>query len=683
MKKIYCTIFSYFTFFGLSYAQCPAGQLEVSIDVVTDQFGYEAYWELVPAGDPCGTNTIFAGGNTNVGCAGGGAQNQSPGGYGDNLTINEGPWCLIDGNDYTIHFIDDWGDGGTGFNVDIGGYPLFSFLGETTNEAFTFTVEMPDSFDLSMTSLNIFPYMFVGNNTISGVVTNVGSQTITSFDLNYAVNGGSVVNETITGVSVAPFTTYAFTHSTNWSPSSTGMYDVDVWTSMPNGNPDGDASNDSLAATVEVGPGVPNIIDAYLATAPVLTVIGNSSDDVDTPRDLDFHPVLSRSELWVINKETENTGGTTVTFSNAGKAGQTSILKQDGNAWHFMSLPTGIAFSRTDFFATSPGVFDANHDGGAPFTGPSLWTSDPAIYAQPSGGNGSHMDMLHESPNSQGIAHEVDNVYWVVDGYNNDVVRYDFVEDHGPGNGYHGDAIIRRYADFSITKDPSDHIVSHCVLDKNTNWLYVVDHGGQRVLRLDVTTGTVGGTPSFGPNEAVVEYQMVTGYTWEVVIDSGLVAPAGIEVMDNRLLVSDYTTGDIIVYDISGASVAEMGRIQAEAGIMGIKVGPHGHIWYVNATKSEVVRVDGWGVGVSEPSVGLDFALYPNPTNDAFHIDLSGNIDDETVLDIMDATGKLVYSRRIDGGQNRLIIDEGFSSGLYTVSIRTGYGITTKRLVVK
>src|SRR5690606_27695681 len=283
---------------------------------------------------------------------------------------------------------------------------------------------------------------------ITGSIENVGTQTITSFDLHYSIDNGPTVTETVNGVSIAPFSSYLFSHSTPWNSASNGMYDIDVWTSLPNGNADEDQTNDSANATIEVGPGIPNIIDDYLTTIPVLTVVGNSSHSLNTPRDLDFHPTLSRNELWVINKDAENTGGSTVTFYDAGLMTQTHEWKRDGNAWHFMSLPTGIAFSRTDFFGTSTGVYDANHNGGAPFTGPSLWTSDPAIYAQPSGGNGSHMDMLHESPYSQGIAHEVDNVYWVVDGFNSDVVRYDFADDHGPGNSYHGDAKVYRYALF-------------------------------------------------------------------------------------------------------------------------------------------------------------------------------------------------------------------------------------------
>ena len=79
-----------------------------------------------------------------------------------------------------------------------------------------------------------------------------------------------------------------------------------------------------------------------------------------------------------------------------------------------MSLPSGISFSTNGNFATSPSVFDANHNGGTPFTGPSLWSSDPSIYAQPSGGNGSHIDMLHENPNALGIESEEKNIFYDV-----------------------------------------------------------------------------------------------------------------------------------------------------------------------------------------------------------------------------------------------------------------------------
>ena len=63
----------------ISFAQCPTGQTEVSIDISTDNWGFEIYWELTPTGNTCGSgSTIFSGGNTAVGCN---ANSASSGGY--------------------------------------------------------------------------------------------------------------------------------------------------------------------------------------------------------------------------------------------------------------------------------------------------------------------------------------------------------------------------------------------------------------------------------------------------------------------------------------------------------------------------------------------------------------------------------------------------------------------------
>ncbi len=166
-----------------------------------------------------------------------------------------------------------------------------------------------------------------------------------------------------------------------------------------------------------------------------------------------------------------------------------------------MSLPSGIAFSNNGNFATSTAVFDANHQGGASaFTGPSLWSSDPAIYAQPSGGNGSHLDMLHESPYCMGIAAYHGNAFWVFDKNSNDIVMYDFKDDHGPGNDYHGDAIIHRYPEVSVDWI-NQETPSHLKYQKSTDQLFIMDGGNGRIIKMDASSGTVGGTPIYGPFE--------------------------------------------------------------------------------------------------------------------------------------------------------------------------------------
>ncbi len=597
-KHLLFTCFAAMVFFTSSvniYAQCNVGETEVSFTISTDTYGNELYWQLVSASNACGVGVIASGGNNLVGCNGGDAQASPGGGYANNTTISAGPWCLTEGASHTLHMIDDWDDGANRFEISINGFPMYEYTttgGTGGEESFAFVASPPLAYNMGVTNITTPRYMFFGISEIKGTLKNFSANTINSLTLNYSINNGTAVSSNLTGLNILPFTEYSFTHPAVWATPDTGEYIVKVWATNLNGNTDMDLSNDEKNTTIVVLSPVPDLIDQYLYTTPVFTNIVTSANGVSVPRDLDFHPDLRRYELWTILKETENTGGKTITVHKAGKPGQTSQVKQDGNAWHFMNLPTAIAFSDNENFAISPGVYDANHDGGMPFTGPSLWSSDPAIYAQPSGGNGSHYDMLHESPYSMGICHEKDNAFWVMDGNSNNVVRYDFQTPHVPGGDDHADGIIWRYPDVTFQNDPAYHVPSHCVLNKSTNQLYLVDFGGQRVLKMDITTGTAGN--ALTPHEATLEYRNYNNPTQSVAIDTGLNQPCGIEVFKNRLLVSDYANGDIRIYDISNNNTVYLGKIQTgAAGIMGIKTGPDGKIWYVNASQNRVVRIDG------------------------------------------------------------------------------------------
>lgn len=324
--------------------------------------------------------------------------------------------------------------------------------------------------------------------------------------------------------------------------------------------------------------------DEYGIHPPEFEVLAGSPIIKD-PWDLDFN-FERPDELWVINHSIESVGGSVTIFFEAGTDGQSFERKTDGNAWHFMSLPSAIAFGDNGNFATTTAVKDANHSGGT-FTGPSLWSGDLSIFAEPSGGNGSHLDMLHGSPHSMGIAHEKDNVYWVYDGYHEHIVRYDFVDDHGPGNDYHGDALVHRYGDVEVKWNPD--APSHMILDKTSGWLYIADNGNKRIIRMDINSGV---KKSDLPliNEPLEEHWEMGDTKWEVFAETGLSAPAGIELVDNRLFVSDFDTGEIIAYDTESKS--ELARISTgSAGIMGLKVGPDGKLWFVNQADDELVRI--------------------------------------------------------------------------------------------
>lgn len=613
----------------------------------TDNWGYESYWELVPDGNGCGNGTIASGGNTaQLNCNSGGAPYTATqgNGYGNNQSITQDNICVTEGAAFDLIIVDDYGDGGLEIDVLVDGYQIASFEGSGGSNTFSFNADLPPAYDLNAYQIHKpYTYMQPGTANIEVALFNPGLTTITDLTLNYQVDNQPVQSVPISGLSITNYTSEEIEHSTPWVAWN-GIFELKVWATDLNGNADMNNANDTVYRTIEVGPPTPNIIDSYLsATGVIQEQMGSSSDGLDKPTDLDFHPVLTRKELWVINKKTEANGGSTTTYYNAGESNQTDETREDGNNWHFMSLPTGIAFGENENFANSPGVFDANHDAGSPFTGPALWSSDPAIYAQPSGGNGSHLDMLHESPYSQGIAHQKDNIYWVFDGYSDDIVMYDFAGDHGPGNSYHSDAIIHRYSEDQVAKDPNDKIVSHLVLDKATNWLYVVDHANQRVIRIDITSGSVGGNASPISGEPVAELKQIVGYTQQNVVTSGLLKPAGIDVVENRMIVSDYETSDIIIYDISSMPATELGRINTGAtGIMGVKIGPEGRIWYVDYDANKLYRIEGQGVGIEENQI-LPVNIYPNPSNGSSIVvstTESGTID----LQVLDIAGRIVYT---------------------------------------
>lgn len=327
--------------------------------------------------------------------------------------------------------------------------------------------------------------------------------------------------------------------------------------------------------------------DSFPGYVPVFTVVLDSTDGVDKPRDLEFHPSRA-NELWVVNRGTEDTGSDVLIVTDAGLAAQSVDVRQDGNAWHFMNTTTAMAFSPdNDNWATTPEVTDANHSGGT-FTGPSLWSSDLDVFAQPSGGNGSHLDMLHGSPNSMGIAHDVDNAFWVFDGYHSEIVWYDFVEDHGPGNDDHSDALVHRYSSLPIER--LNKVPSGMVVDHASDWLYICDPGNSQILRMDVTSGT---KQSEAPliNEMLAEHWQMTDEVWEVFASESVTTPTGIAVDATQLYVTDNTTNEIIIFDL--VTGEEKGRIQTNAiGLNGIEIDADGLIWYIDGKGHQVVRID-------------------------------------------------------------------------------------------
>jgi hypothetical protein len=94
------------------------------------------------------------------------------------------------------------------------------------------------------------------NISMVGIVFNNGASTVTSYDVNYVFNGGSVVTNTISAVSIAPFTTGTFTATTPVTmPTALGGYPVRMWVSLTgDANHANDTSGTDTLTTVSFMP---------------------------------------------------------------------------------------------------------------------------------------------------------------------------------------------------------------------------------------------------------------------------------------------------------------------------------------------------------------------------------------------------------------------------------------------
>jgi hypothetical protein len=137
MKRILNLIFGLFAIQFVS-AQCDLGEVEVTFNVYVDNWGQETYWEFVPSGNGCGNGTIDYGSNAEeVGCLNLMAVSENAG-YPDNTMIEEGPWCLTQGQSYDLHFVDSYGDGGLVFEVFYNGILAEVFYGSGSGNVWTF-----------------------------------------------------------------------------------------------------------------------------------------------------------------------------------------------------------------------------------------------------------------------------------------------------------------------------------------------------------------------------------------------------------------------------------------------------------------------------------------------------------------------------------------------------------------
>jgi hypothetical protein len=116
----------------------------------------------------------------------------------------------------------------------------------------------PLNLDAALSSVNLPTYIQAGDNVeLTGTVKNLGSDVITSFDVSYTIDGGTPYVYSVSGLNLASFETYDFTHDTPINLTTSGTYEIVTTIENVNGGVDQDPSNNTITKYIGVIPFIP------------------------------------------------------------------------------------------------------------------------------------------------------------------------------------------------------------------------------------------------------------------------------------------------------------------------------------------------------------------------------------------------------------------------------------------
>lgn len=358
-------------------------------------------------------------------------------------------------------------------------------------------------------------------------------------------------------------------------------------------NPPGDAAvvpaTDAamVAADVPMMPrGIPALGGGRHTLASVrVREVATRADGLDKPRDLAFNP-RAPEQLWVTNF---GSNSITIVF-NPGKPNREADTRGGPGSDHFLAQPSALAFGDNGYFATSQETDRVTQrNTPANFMGPTLWDADLDIF---NGGHASHLDMLHNSPNGNGIAWETGNVYWVVDGANRALARYDFNQPHEHGGEDHSDATLLRYGEGMLTFMAG--VSAHIEYDQANRVVFLTQPATNRIVRFDPEGAQMG--TRITPNYDRTRQNRMSGGTIETFIDGStaeLQRPSGLALVGDVFYVTDHATSRITAFNREGRRIdwVDLGTMTPPNSIQGIAIDARGWIYVTDSVNDRILEI--------------------------------------------------------------------------------------------
>jgi hypothetical protein len=140
--------------------------------------------------------------------------------------------------------------------------------------------------------------------------------------------------------------------------------------------------------------------------------------------------------------------------------------------------------------------------------------------------------------------------------------------------------------------------------------------------------------------------------------------------------------------DSDGLSFWYSSQVEGEtAGTMRLRQVGGGYIEFFPGDFGSYHRYDfsvGFTVDLPENEMKHEIAVFPNPSNGLTTVEVSGAVNNDASLEILDLTGRLIYAEKMNATANfaESFVDVStYKSGTYLVKIITGESIYTKTLV--